>query len=97
MADEVKEYSEELQKLFLEFLVSNKDLAGRCQGLMEPSYFNKRLQPVAELLKTYFDEYSDVPSPEQVQAITNITLNSIPDQTVRHEDRKSTRLNSSHT
>lgn len=86
MADEVKEYSEELQKLFLEFLISNKELAGRCQSLTEPSYFNKRLQPVAELIKTYFDEYSDVPSQDQIKAITQVQLNSIPDQSVRHDD-----------
>ena len=44
MADDVKEYGYELQKLFLDFLVSNRDLAARCQNVLDPDHFDRRLR-----------------------------------------------------
>ena len=53
MADDIKEYGFELQKLFLEFLVSNRDLAARCQNILDAEHFDRRLRSAAEFLKTY--------------------------------------------
>ena len=38
-----KEFTEDLQKLFLGFLISDKDLYVRIQSLVVPTYFNNKL------------------------------------------------------
>ena len=41
---EIKEYSAELQKLFIEFLLKNHDLYARCRGILDSDYFDHELR-----------------------------------------------------
>jgi hypothetical protein len=60
MADDVKEYGYEVQKLFLDFLVSNRDLAARCQNVLDPEHFDRRLRSAAEFIKNYVNEHGNM-------------------------------------
>lgn len=84
MADDVKEYGYELQKLFLDFLISNRDLAARCLNVLNPDFFDRRLRAAAEFVKNYLQENGNIPDPAQIQAITNIELNDIGDKAQEH-------------
>lgn len=84
MADDVKEYGYELQKLFLDFLISNRDLAARCLNVLNPDYFDRRLRAAAEFVKNYLQENGNIPDPAQIQAITNTELNDIGDKAQEH-------------
>lgn len=82
MADEVKEYGVDLQKLFLEFLISDKELLARCQNVLDETHFTRTLQATAEFIKSYANKYSDCPTAEQIQAITSIELKIRPESQV---------------
>ena len=84
MSDTV-EYSEDIQKLFLEFLASDKELVARCQGILDPTYFHRTLTPTAEFIKKYVDEYGAIPSVEQIKAITGLELKGVGVTTLEHQ------------
>ena len=86
MSNEVKEYSVDLQKLFLEFLVSDKELLSRCQNVLEGSYFTRSLQATAEFIKEYAGKYSDCPTIEQIKAVTDTELRVIPGEAASHKE-----------
>jgi KaiC/GvpD/RAD55 family RecA-like ATPase len=86
MSNEVKEYSADLQKLFLEFLVSDKELLSRCQNVLEGSYFTRSLQATAEFIKEYAGKYSDCPTVEQIKAVTDTELRVIPGEAASHKE-----------
>lgn len=76
MSDTV-EYSEDIQRLFLEFLASDKELVARCTSILEPTYFHRTLQPTAEFIKKFVDEYGAIPTVEQIQATTGVQLKGV--------------------
>ncbi len=84
--DEIKEYSYELQKLFLEFLISSRDLAARCNNVLDPEYFDRRLRPAAKFIKEYITEHSNVPDEKQLSAVTTIEIQEIGDKAEEHKD-----------
>jgi KaiC/GvpD/RAD55 family RecA-like ATPase len=86
MSEEIKEYSTDLQKLFLEFLISDKELLSRCQNVLEGSYFTKSLQSTATFIKEYAGKYSDCPTVEQIKAVTDTELKSIPIEASTHKE-----------
>ena len=86
MSNEVKEYSADLQKLFLEFLVSDKELLSRCQNVLEGAYFTRSLQATAEFIKEYAGKYSDCPTVEQIKAVTDTELRVIPGEAASHKE-----------
>lgn len=83
---EIKEYSDDLQKLFLEFLIGNGELASRCQGILEADYFSRRLNPAADFIKKYVDQHSMVPTAEQVNATCGTNLQQIDPTANVHAD-----------
>jgi KaiC/GvpD/RAD55 family RecA-like ATPase len=86
MSNEVKEYSADLQKLFLEFLVSDKELLSRCQNVLEGSYFTRSLQSTAEFIKEYASKYSDCPTVDQIKAVTDTELRVVPGEAASHKE-----------
>lgn len=84
MANDVKEYGYELQKLFLDFLVSNRDLAARCQNVLNGAYFDRRLRVAAEFIKSYMLEHGNIPDIVQVLAVSGVELTDIGDKATEH-------------
>jgi archaellum biogenesis ATPase FlaH len=81
---EVKEYGFELQKLFLEFLVSNRDLAARCMNVLDPEHFDRRLRSGAEFIKNYVNEHANIPDVAQIQATCNLELQNLEERANEH-------------
>ena len=86
MSDEVKEYSSDLQKLFLEFLISDKELLARCQNVLDHTFFSRNLQQAAEFIKDYAAKYSDCPSADQIKATTGTELKLVPGEASAHKE-----------
>jgi KaiC/GvpD/RAD55 family RecA-like ATPase len=84
MADDVKEYGFEIQKLFLEFLVSNRDLAARCQNVLDAEHFDRRLRGAAEFIKNYVSEHGNIPDVTQIKAVTNTELQNLEERANEH-------------
>ena len=81
---EVKEYGYDLQKLFLEFLVSNRDLAARCMNVLDAEYFDRRLRNAAEFIKNYVNEHANIPDIAQITATCGVELKAIGDVGTEH-------------
>lgn len=72
-----EEYTEDLQKLYLEFLVSDKDLFVRCNAILNSKYFSRQLQTTVEFIQNYVEKYSTLPTLEQIKAKTRTALEDI--------------------
>ena len=67
-----EDHSTELQKLYIDFLLADKDLFVRCNAILESSYFDRQFRDTVDFIKKHVEEYSDVPMLEQVNAVGNI-------------------------
>ena len=85
MAD-IKQYNEETQELFLRFLLSDPDLFARCQNIVNPIYFNTKYRKAVELFVSHSTEFNAIPTPEQVSAVSGITIEPIPNVTPDHHE-----------
>jgi hypothetical protein len=76
---ETKEYTAELQQLFIEFLVQDKDLFLRVNNILEASYFNRPLRKTVQFLQDHVASYGALPTNDQISALTGIKLAGIGD------------------
>ncbi len=83
---EIKEYNEEIQKVFLQFMLSNNTAFVRCQSIVKPEYWNERLRPACRYILKFAEEYHNLPTPEQVNAETNVDLSKIDGIDPQHVD-----------
>jgi len=84
---ETKEYTLELQKLFLEFLAQDKDLFVRVNGILSPEYFDRSLRKTVSFVKEHAEGYGALPTHEQILALTGLELRGLGDVVdQRHKD-----------
>ena len=84
---DIKDYSVDLQKLFLEFLAQDKDLFVRVNGILESSYFDRTLRKAVDFVKSHVSEYGTIPTVDQIKATTGIELKDIGnDINERHKE-----------
>jgi archaellum biogenesis ATPase FlaH len=79
-----KEYSPELQKLFLEMMLQDAQSYVRVQNIYNPENFDRSLREVAKFIKSHTDDHKAMPTHEQVKAVTNVDLKRVPDLTEDH-------------
>jgi len=79
-----KEYSPELQKLFLEMMLQDAQSYVRVQNIYNPENFDRSLREVAKFIKTHTDDHKAMPTAEQVKAVTGVECKSVPDLTEDH-------------
>lgn len=83
MADE---YNTDLQKLFIEFMLSDKDLFVRCNSITNQKYFDRTLRSTVEFIVDHTDRYGDLPTKKQIKATTNIDIEDIDNIKDEHKD-----------
>jgi hypothetical protein len=83
---ELKEYSEEVQKVLIQFMLTDNSAYVRCQNIVKPEYWNERLRPAVRFIKKFTEQYRALPTPEQVKAETNLDLPIIPNIQSNHID-----------
>lgn len=71
-----KNFSEDLQKLFLEIMVSTPELYVRVQNIYNPENFSRSNRSVATMMREHADQYKEMPSFIQINAVTGATLAS---------------------
>jgi archaellum biogenesis ATPase FlaH len=72
-----EEYNTELQRLYLEFLVSDHDLFVRCNSILDEKYFDRGIRESVKFVREYADEYGKVPELNQIKAKTGLDLQDI--------------------
>jgi len=83
----VKDYSKEIEEMFIRFLVSSPDLFVRCLSILDYMLFHDgNCSRVVEFLSEYVKEYNVMPSLDIIYANTKQTISILPavDQ-VKHE------------
>lgn len=83
---EQKEYTLELQKLFVEFLAHDQDLFVRVNGICNSEYFARELRKTVEFIQDHANEYGALPTHDQIVATTGLELQSLKDIDPRHHD-----------
>ena len=72
-----KEYNVELQKLYLEMLVSNPEAFVRVQNIFNPQNFDRSLRPIATFVLNYVDQYKTLPEVNQITSKTGSKLQDV--------------------
>lgn len=83
---ELKEYSEEVQKVLIQFMLTDSSAFVRCQNIVKPEYWNERLRPAVRYILKFAGEYRTLPTPEQVAAETHIEVPVIPNIQSQHSE-----------
>ena len=81
-----KEYTPDLQKLFLEMMLTDASSYVRVQNIYNPENFDRSLRTVAEFIKEHSDKHKILPSLDQIQAKTGVDLKPIQDLGQGHYD-----------
>ncbi len=82
-----EDYTSDLQKLYLEFLLADKDLFVRCNAILESSYFDRQFRDTVDFVKKHAEEYQDVPLLEQVKAVSGLEISDVSDKLSKeHKD-----------
>jgi len=85
MVDE-KEYTEDMQKLYIEFLLSDSELYARCQAILDSEYFDRKFRKSVKFIQEHVTGYSVLPTPDQVKALTGVEFTQVKDIDERHQE-----------
>ena len=83
---EAKEYSQELQKLYLEFMMKDHELFVRVNNIINAEYFDRPLRSTVEFMQEHASEYGAMPTHEQISAVTQVELQDIGDTGAGHKE-----------
>ena len=84
--DNIENYTEEIQEMYLNFLVTDPELFVRVNNIVEPYMFNKKYQDAVKFLKQHSEEYRAIPTIDQIKATTGLELERIDGITSNHSD-----------
>ena len=82
----IKDYSLDVQKLFLEMMLEDATSYVRVQNIYNPQNFDKSLRPAAEFIKEHSDKHKTMPDRMQISATTGVKLAPVPDLNEGHFD-----------
>lgn len=68
------DYGFDIQKIYLEMFLTDAESFIRCQGVFDPTTFDRQLQPAAEFIKKYVSDHNSLPTFEIVNAATRSNL-----------------------
>lgn len=72
-----KDYSTDLQKLFLEIMISDAQCYVRVQNIFNSINFDRSLRSAADFISEYSNKYNDLPTLAQVKAETGTSLEKV--------------------
>jgi len=75
----LKDYSVDVQKIFLEMMLEDAGSYVRVQNIYNPENFDRSLRSAAEFIAKHSDLHKTLPTTEQIAASTGVRLNHIPD------------------
>ena len=82
----LKDYSIDVQRLFLEMMLEDAQSYVRVQNIYNPENFDRSLRSAAEFIKDHCDRHKTMPERSQISAATGTRLEHIPDLNEGHFD-----------
>src|SRR5210317_2128063 len=80
------DYGYDIQKVYLEMIMTDAESFVRCQGVFDPQTFDRKLQAPAKFIKTYVEEHNALPTFDMVNAATDTNLKHPGDLNENHYD-----------
>ena len=74
---EAKTYDYDVQKLYLEMMLSDAETFVRCQGIFDHTLFDRKLQDAAQFINEYTKKYSVLPEFQTVNASCKTDLKEV--------------------
>ena len=62
------DYGFEIQKTYLEIMLSDAQTFVRCQAIFDPESFDRKLKPAAEFIKNFVAEHNTLPTEQIVNS-----------------------------
>jgi len=81
-----KEYTPDLQKLFIEMMMQNAQNYVRVQNIYNPENFDRSLRDAAVFIQDHCANHTTMPTYEQLLATTGMEAKPIPDMVDGHND-----------
>jgi archaellum biogenesis ATPase FlaH len=75
----------EVQKIFLNFILSSGSLYARIQNIYNPENFDRSLQKAAKFIQEHVTKHSTIPTIQQINAVAGTDLELIKDIVNGHE------------
>ena len=85
MAD-IKEYSTEIQELFIKFLISDPDLFARCSNIVNSQFFDRKYRDAVDLMINHSKDHNSIPTLEQINSVGKLDLEQIANVTPDHQN-----------
>ena len=82
----LKDYSLDVQRLFLEMMLEDASSYVRVQNIYNPENFDRSLRPAAEFIMNHCNDHKTMPERSQIKAATGVALQAIPDLNEGHFD-----------
>lgn len=79
----VEEYNVQVQKMFLEMMMSDVESFVRLRNIFNPENFDRSLNKAATFLLDHTDRYKVLPTLDQLNAVADVQLKAIPAGEVR--------------
>ena len=80
------DYGYDIQKVYLEMMMSDAESFVRCQAVFDPNSFDRRLQKPAEFLNNYVMEHNALPTFDMINAATDVSLKDPGELQENHYD-----------
>jgi len=80
------DYGYDIQKIYLEMMMTDAESFVRCQTVFDDSAFDRRLQPAAKFLNEYVTEHNAMPTFDMINAATESNLKHPGDLQENHYD-----------
>lgn len=80
------DYGYDIQKLYIEMMMTDAQTFVRCQSVFDPDSFDRRLKPAADFLLKYVAEHNIMPTFDMINAATKANLKDPGDLASEHYD-----------
>ena len=80
------DYSYNIQKTYLEIMLSDAQTFVRCQGIFDPTLFDRKLQTTAQFLQDFVAEHNVLPTQEIINSSCDVKLEPSKDLNEQHND-----------
>ena len=80
------DYGYNIQKTYLEIMLSDAQTFVRCQGIFDPSLFDRKLQSTAEFLRDFVAEHNTLPTQDIINSSCDVKLEPSKDLNEQHYD-----------
>ena len=86
MTKQNTDYGYNIQKTYLEIMLSDAQTFVRCQGIFNPQLFDRQLQSTAQFLQDFVSKHNTLPTQEIINSSCDIKLEVSKDLNEQHYD-----------